>query len=69
MDERKALLSARGIDRAFLDDAPPRGAGADDFLDAAAMLLIAERHALGHAVPFPDPPGRDAHGLPIAIWT
>lgn len=69
MDERKALLAAHGIDRGFLDAAAPRGAGADDFLDAAAMLLIAERHALGRAVPFPDPPGRDAHGLPIAIWT
>lgn len=69
MEERKALLAARGVDRGFLDAAAPRGAGADDFLDAVAMMLIAERHALGHAVPFPDPPGRDAHGLPIAIWT
>lgn len=69
MEERKALLATHGIDRGFLDANPPRGAGADDFLDAAAMLLIAERHALGQAAPFPDPPGRDAHGLPIAIWT
>ena len=69
MTERKALLAARGIDRGFLDAAPPRGAGADDYLDAIAMMLVAERHALGQAAPLPDPPGRDPHGLPIAIWT
>lgn len=69
MEERKALLAARGVDRGFLHAAAPRGAGTDDFLDAVAMMMIAERQALGHAVPFPDPPGRDAHGLPIAIWT
>jgi len=69
MEERKALLSACGIDRAFLDSAPPRGAGADDFLDAVAMMLVAERHAFGRSSPFPDPPGRDCFGLPIAIWT
>jgi predicted RNase H-like nuclease len=69
MEERKALLAACGLPRAFLDRPPPRGAGADDFLDAAAMMLVAERFARGEAVSFPDPPGRDAHGLPIAIWT
>lgn len=69
MEERKALLAACGIDRAFLDAAPPRGAGADDYLDAAAMMLVAGRHAAGKALPFPDPPGRDGHGLPVAIWT
>ncbi|WP_187968709.1 DUF429 domain-containing protein [Aquibium microcysteis] len=69
MEERKALLEACGIDRAFLDAAPPRGAGADDYLDAAAMMLIAARHSAGEALPFPDPPGRDGWGLPIAIWT
>jgi predicted RNase H-like nuclease len=69
MEERKALLAACGIDRAFLDAAPPRGAGADDYLDAAAVMLVAERHSAGKALPFPDPPGRDRHGLPIAIWT
>lgn len=69
MEERKALLAARGHDPAFLDSPPPRGAAADDFLDAAAMMLVAERYARSEAVSFPDPPGRDAHGLPIAIWT
>ena len=67
MEERKALLSANGLERAFLDTPPPRGAGEDDFLDAAAMLLIAARHARGETRPFPDPPGRDEYGIPVAI--
>ena len=67
MEERKALLSANGLERAFLDAPPPRGAGEDDFLDAAAMLLIAARHARGETRPFPDPPGFDEYGIPVAI--
>ena len=59
MAERKALLSANGLERGFLDAPPPRGAGEDDFLDAAAMLMIAARHARGETQSFPDPPGRD----------
>jgi predicted RNase H-like nuclease len=69
MAERRALLARHGYDRAFLDAAPPRGAGEDDVLDAAAVLLVAARHARGEATPFPDPPGRDEHGIPVAIWT
>lgn len=69
MQERKALLCACGFDRAFLDARPPRGAAEDDFLDAAAMLMVAMRRARGEAVSFPDPPGRDGFGLPVAIWT
>ena len=69
MEERKALLAGCGLARAFLDAAPPRGAGADDYLDAAAMMLVAGRHAAGEALPFPDPPLRDGWGLPVAIWT
>lgn len=65
--ERKALLAAIGLPAALLQ-AVPRGAAADDLLDAAAMLFVAARHARGEAEPFPDPPGRDSYGLPIAIW-
>lgn len=68
MDERKALLASHGIPRALLDAKAPKGAGADDVLDAAAMFLIAQRHAQGLARAFPDPPLGDAHGIPIAIW-
>lgn len=68
MEERKALLARHGMPRSLLDGSPPNGAGADDLLDAAAMFLIAQRHAQGLARPFPDPPHADAHGIPIAIW-
>lgn len=68
MEERKALLARVGLDRSFLDQTPPRGAGADDLLDACAMLLIAEQHRRGATMSFPEPPGRDAYGIPVAIW-
>ncbi len=69
MAERKALLARCGLPEAFVSAPPPRGAAADDLLDACAVLLVAERYARGAAVPFPDPPFADAHGIPIAIWT
>lgn len=68
MEERKALLSRHGYERAFLDQPPPKGAAADDFLDAAAMMLIAARIARSDAKPFPDPPLADRFGIPVAIW-
>ncbi|MER8448107.1 DUF429 domain-containing protein [Mesorhizobium sp. M1066] len=68
MAERKALLCRHGYETSFLDQPPPRGAAADDFLDAAAMMLIAGRIASGEARPLPDPPGRDSFGIPVAIW-
>lgn len=68
MDERKTLLVECGLERGFLDRTPSRGAGADDFLDAAAVMLIAARLARGKAVPFPDPPLADSFGIPMAIW-
>ena len=69
MDERKQLLCRYGYDRSFLDRAPPRGAAADDFLDAACMMLIAGRIARGEARPLPDPPLADRFGIPVAIWS
>ncbi|TGV10968.1 DUF429 domain-containing protein [Mesorhizobium sp. M8A.F.Ca.ET.173.01.1.1] len=68
MAERKALLCRHGYEMDFLDQPPPRGAAADDFLDAAAMALIAGRIASGKAKPFPDPPLADGFGIPVAIW-
>lgn len=68
MEERKALLCRHGYVRAFLDQKPPTGAAADDFLDAAVMMLIAGRLACGEARPFPDPPLADRFGIPVAIW-
>lgn len=67
MEERRSLLAKCGLDPAFIHAQPPRGAGADDFLDACAMLLVAARHLCGETVTFPDPPARDGRGLEIAI--
>ncbi|MEH3146371.1 MAG: DUF429 domain-containing protein [Methylobacterium frigidaeris] len=65
---RRALLARAGLGRAA-EQAPPRGARADDLLDALAALLVAEAIANGRAVSYPDPPERDTHGLPAAIWS
>lgn len=68
MAERRALLAANVLPTEFVHGTPPRGAAADDFLDASALLFIAARHARGEAQSFPDPPGVDSHGIPVAIW-
>jgi predicted RNase H-like nuclease len=68
VEERKAILRSHGYARGFLDQAPPRGAAVDDFLDAAAMMLVARRIWSGEAQSFPDPPLTDSHGIPVAIW-
>lgn len=69
MAERKALLCRCGYDADFLDQSAPRGAAADDFLDAAVMMLVAGRIVRGEARPLPDPPLLDRHGIPITIWS
>jgi predicted RNase H-like nuclease len=65
---RRSLLIAAGLPTAVVETPPPTGAGADDLLDALACAAIARRIHAGEARPFPDPPGRDTFGLPIAIW-
>jgi predicted RNase H-like nuclease len=65
---RRRLLFGAGFAKTILEAAPPRGARPDDVLDAIACAVIARRIDAGLARPFPDPPGRDEHGLPIAIW-
>ena len=67
MEERKDLLARNGYERRFLDQKPPGGAKPDDFLDAACMMLVAGRIKRGEAISFPDPPGRDGYGIPVAI--
>lgn len=70
MAARRELLSRSGLLPQSLIHAPtPRGAAEDDLLDALAGLTVALDIARGGGQPFPDPPGRDAHGLPVAIWT
>jgi len=67
--QRRALLAAAGVPHAPIDAIPPRGAAADDLLDATACAVVAGRIHAGTARPFPDPPPRDSYGLPMAIWT
>jgi predicted RNase H-like nuclease len=65
---RRDLLIAAGFARACLEAVPPKGARADDLLDALACAAIARRIFGGVAEPFPASPGRDKFGLPVAIW-
>jgi predicted RNase H-like nuclease len=65
---RRKLLVADGLPASISESAPPKGAGADDLLDALACAAIARRIHAGIAEPFPNPPPRDAFGLPMAIW-
>ena len=65
---RRRLLVEVGFPTDVVNATPPRGAGADDLLDALACAAIARRLHAGFARPFPDPYQRDAFGLPMAIW-
>ena len=65
---RRGLLIAAGLAPKDVDAVPPKGAAADDLLDALACAAIARRLHAGSAQPFPNPPPRDAFGLPMAIW-
>lgn len=67
--ERQALLVLAGLAEALVQARPPKGAAVDDALDALAALVVAREIAAGRGRPLPDQPGRDGHGLPIAIWT
>jgi predicted RNase H-like nuclease len=65
---RRRLLEAAGLPSALVAATPPKGAAADDIIDALACAAIARRLHAGTARPFPDPTPRDAYGLPMAIW-
>lgn len=67
-DQRRQILARWGFSEDFLRRRKFSKAKADDFLDACAMLAVAERIKAGIAVSHPSPPGLDAFGLPIAIW-
>ncbi len=66
---RQLLLQSGLVPEALIQAAPPPGAAQDDLLDALAGLTVALDIARGGGQSFPSPPGRDAHGLPVAIWT
>lgn len=61
---RRALLEAVGL----VLPPFPRGAGEDDFLDAAACAVVARRVREGVARRFPDYPETDERGLRMEIW-
>lgn len=65
---RRSLLIAAGFPHGIVNGEPPKGAGPDDLIDALACAAIARRLHKGEARPYPDPPPRDAYGLPMAIW-
>ncbi|MDP4003239.1 DUF429 domain-containing protein [Methylobacterium sp. NEAU K] len=64
---RRSLLAAAGLPTALLD-ARAAGVPKDDHLDALAALVVARDLLSGCAVPLPELPERDAHGLPVVIW-
>jgi predicted RNase H-like nuclease len=69
LEERRALLARHGLAGSCLAGPGPRGAGIDDLLDACACSVTALRILRGEARRFPaTEPGRDAFGLPMAIW-
>jgi predicted RNase H-like nuclease len=65
---RRQLLMAAGFALEIVSAPAPKAAGPDDLLDALACAAIAQRLHRGEARPFPEPPERDAFGLPMAIW-
>jgi predicted RNase H-like nuclease len=65
---RRDLLTSEGLPNSLIRASTPRGAGEDDVVDALACAAVARRLHAGLARPFPNPPPRDAHDLPMAIW-
>ncbi len=65
---RRSLLIGPGLTAEVVNAPAPKGAGPDDLLDALACAYVAQRLHRGEGVSFPDPPERDAYGLPMAIW-
>jgi predicted RNase H-like nuclease len=65
---RRRLLVAGGIPEAVARGDPPKGAAADDLLDALACATIARRIHAGVARPFPESFRSDEFALPMAIW-
>jgi predicted RNase H-like nuclease len=65
---RRGLLIGGGLPADVVNALAPKGAAADDLLDALACAAVARRIHAGTAEPFPNPPTRDAFGLAMAIW-
>lgn len=61
---RRELLRPHGL----ISQEIPRGASANDVVDALACAWVARRILRAEAVSFPPDPPRDAYGLRMAIW-
>ena len=67
---RRRLLIEAGLPAAVVNAAAPPGAGADDAARCARLPpRLRGAFTPAGARPFPDPPERDAFGLPMAIWS
>jgi predicted RNase H-like nuclease len=66
--QRLALLARHFVGIRAGARRPPRGARADDVIDAHAVCWSAARIARRRAVRLPARPSCDARGLPMAIW-
>jgi predicted RNase H-like nuclease len=66
---RRRLLLEAGFAPGCVEASPPKGAAADDLLDALACAAVARRIHAGVAEPFPASPRHDAFALRIAIWS
>ena len=64
---RRSLLAAAGLPGPLIAGRV-KGIPEDDHLDALAALVVARDILDGCAVPLPEVPERDAHGLPVVIW-
>lgn len=69
LDLRIGLLARAGVPVDLLQarTTAALGAGLDDLVDACACAVTAKRVFEGKALRYPDPPERDAFGLPVAI--
>lgn len=69
-EARLALLQADGL--AATEDwfalFPRSQVARDDYLDAAACLMLARDHVAGHALRLPEEPEHDSRGLAMEIW-
>ncbi len=66
--QRCRLLTRLGLDCDALIARRPAGAGEDDVLDAAAMVLTAARIRFEQARPIPPDAPTDAKGLRMEMW-
>lgn len=69
-EQRRDLLHAAGLTglNAILDAVPKAQAAADDILDAAVLLLTAQRIRSGTAIAYPETPTVNAQDIAMRIW-